>query len=73
MNFNQPFKYRIVIEPCEEGGFSAHSPDLPGCQVQGESYVTTLHEIHAAIEAYVQDCIEAGDELPRPEKKLATI
>ncbi|MCM0589833.1 MAG: type II toxin-antitoxin system HicB family antitoxin [Gloeotrichia echinulata IR180] len=29
--------YRIVVYPCDEGGFVAEIPALPGCLAQGET------------------------------------
>jgi len=67
-----PVNYRIKIEPCEEGGYFAFSPDLPGCQIQAENYLETLREIHAVVEAYLEDCIAAGNEIPRLNQNLVT-
>jgi predicted RNase H-like HicB family nuclease len=66
-----PNLYRIKIETCEEGGYFAHSPDLAGCQIQAETYIEALHEIHAVVEDYIEDCIETKNQIFHTNKKLA--
>ncbi|MCK5471723.1 type II toxin-antitoxin system HicB family antitoxin [Candidatus Gracilibacteria bacterium] len=68
-----PINYRIKIESCEEGGYFAFSPDLPGCQIQAETYLEALREIHAVVEAYIEDCIAAGDEIPYSNQNLVAV
>ena len=34
--------YTVKIEPCEEGGFWAYFPALPGCHTQGETIEEVL-------------------------------
>ena len=54
-------QYRLVIEPCEEGGYFGRCPDLQGCYVQGETYQETLAELKAAIAAHVEDRVVRGE------------
>ena len=44
--------YKIIIEPQEEGGYSAFVPKLPGCVSEGETYDETIANIKEAIELY---------------------
>jgi len=44
----------IVLEPQEEGGFTAHVPSLPGCVSQGETKQETIKNIKEAIELYLE-------------------
>jgi len=56
----------IVIEPCEEGGFHAWVPSLPGCHSEGETEKEAVQNIQEAIELY----LDADDEeLPGPPVK----
>ncbi len=41
--------YKVIIEPQEEGGFTAYVPSLPGCVSQGETYGETLDDIKEAL------------------------
>ncbi len=63
----------IIVERCEEGGFFAECPLLPGCHVQGETYEETLKEIQAAVEAMIDDYIASGDPLPVGAPILTTV
>jgi predicted RNase H-like HicB family nuclease len=46
--------YKIIIEPQEEGGYTAFVPKLPGCVSEGETYDQTLVNIKEAIELYLE-------------------
>ena len=47
-------KLTIVLEPQEEGGFTAYVPSLPGCISQGETKEDTIKNIKEAIELYLE-------------------
>ncbi len=44
----------IVLEPQEEGGFTAYVPSLPGCISQGETKEEALENIKEAIALYLE-------------------
>ncbi len=46
--------YKVIIEPQEEGGFTAYVPSLPGCVSQGETYGETLDNIKEALTLYLE-------------------
>ena len=46
--------YKVIIEPQEEGGFTAYVPKLPGCVSEGETYEEVLKNIHEATELYLE-------------------
>lgn len=50
----QSYFYKVVIEPCEEGGFTASIPKLPGCVSEGETYEEALANIKEAAELYLE-------------------
>ena len=50
--------YKVIIEPCEEGGFTAYVPKLSGCVSEGETYEETLSNIKEAIELYIETAKE---------------
>lgn len=59
-------KYRVLIEPDEDGIFIAHVPALPGCVSQGPSREEALTNIREAIQGYL-DSLRAHDEpIPPP-------
>ena len=47
-------KVTIVLEPQEEGGFTAYVPSLPGCISQGETKEEAIKNIKEAIELYLE-------------------
>ena len=61
-------KYRVVIEPDEDGVFVAECPALPGCISQGKTRDEALSNIREAIEL----CLESG-EGPRGEIVEVTV
>lgn len=56
-------KYLVVIEKAD-GNYSAFSPDLPGCITVGKTIEETIHSIKEAIELYLEEIAEEGDDIP---------
>lgn len=47
-------KLKIVLEPSDEGGFTAYVPSLPGCISQGETEKEAMQNIKEAVELYLE-------------------
>jgi len=47
-------KVKVVLEPSDEGGFTAYVPSLPGCISEGESEESALANIQEAIALYLE-------------------
>ena len=47
------YKASIVVEH-DDHGFYAYSPDLPGCQTQGDTFEDAMKNIREAIELYLE-------------------
>lgn len=47
-------KLTIVLEPQEEGGFTAYVPSLKGCISEGDTKEEALKNIKEAIELYLE-------------------
>ena len=45
-------KLTIVLEPQEEGGFTAYVPSLPGCISEGDTKEEAIENIKEAIELF---------------------
>ncbi len=56
--------YTVVLQQEPDGGFVATVPMLPGCVSQGDTRAEAMTNIREAIEVYIEDCIESGEELP---------
>ena len=61
-------KYRVILEPQEEGGYTVYVPALPGCVSQGETVEESLANIKEAIELYLESISERGLPVPRVEE-----
>jgi predicted RNase H-like HicB family nuclease len=59
-------KYLIILEKTESG-FSAYSPDLPGCIATGTTREEIEREMRAAIEFHIEGLRMAGYEVPQPK------
>ena len=58
-------KYLIVIEQTPTG-FSAYSPDVPGCAATGSSRDEVEREMGDAISFHIDGLRAEGLEIPRP-------
>ena len=56
---------RVHIEPLEEGGFLATSPDVPGLVAEGRSVTEAAEIAQGLARKIAESCIEHGDPLPR--------
>ena len=45
---------RVILEPSEEGGYTAIVPSLPGCLSEGDTREEALKNIREAIELYLE-------------------
>ncbi len=57
-------KYRIIIEPDEDGIFIAECPSLPGCVSQGKTRQEAIINIHDAIVGYIESLKKHNDYIP---------
>jgi predicted RNase H-like HicB family nuclease len=57
-------KFRIIVEPDEDGVFVATVPSLPGCVSQGATREEALRNVREAIEGYVESLRERNEPIP---------
>jgi len=55
-------RIKVVLEPSEEGGYTAIVPSLPGCISEGNTKDEALKNIREAVELYLEP-IEEFDRL----------
>ena len=60
-------KLKIVLEPSDEGGFTALVPSLPGCISEGNTREQALANIKEAIELYLEPVEDDLLSLPKAE------
>jgi len=58
------YKVRVIIEPCEEGGYFATCPALQGCHAEGETYLEALENIQDIIRIQLESRAELGTLTP---------
>ncbi|MCJ7623623.1 MAG: type II toxin-antitoxin system HicB family antitoxin [Anaerolineaceae bacterium] len=47
-------KFKVVLEPSDEGGYTVYVPSLPGCISEGETEEEAMLNIRQAIELYLE-------------------
>ena len=55
---------RLHIEPLNEGGYLATSPDVPGLVAEGRSITEAVEIAQGLTRKIVESCIEHGDPVP---------
>jgi predicted RNase H-like HicB family nuclease len=63
-------RYLVIIEKTATG-FSAYSPDLPGCVATGRTRKEVEKEMQAAIEFHIGGLRLAGEEIPEPQSQAS--
>lgn len=65
--------YKVILEPAEEGGYTAYVPSLPGCISEGDTYQEALRNIKEAIVGWIEVSEEFGDEIPPSDVIIDTV
>ena len=66
-------KYRVIVEPQQEGGYTVYVPSLPGCVSQGETIEESMANIREAIEVYLESFKERGLSLPQIKEREVVV
>ena len=67
-------KFTVLLEECEEGGYTVTCPTLPGCISEGDTYEDALANIRDAINLYLRAVAQEMEMLSRQERyKLAEV
>jgi antitoxin HicB len=59
------YVFRVELIEEDDGRWSAGVPVLPGCATWGYTREEALHNIHDAVEAYIRDLHNAGEDIPK--------
>ena len=57
-------KFRVIIEPDEDGIFVSSCPSLPGCISQGKTRKEALANIKEAIQGYMESLHKHNEPIP---------
>jgi predicted RNase H-like HicB family nuclease len=63
-------RYLVIIEDTQSG-FSAYSPDLPGCIATGSTRAEMEREMQEAMEFHIEGLRLAGEPVPEPHSHAA--
>jgi len=58
------YRYTVVFEPAEEGGYVVHVPALPGLVTEGDTLDEARAMAREAVIGYLESLREAGEEIP---------
>ncbi|MDP8216963.1 MAG: type II toxin-antitoxin system HicB family antitoxin [Candidatus Kaelpia imicola] len=64
---------KIILEPSEEGGYTAIVPALPGCISEGDTREEALKNIREAIELYLEPAADDAIFAPNSEQVEITV
>jgi predicted RNase H-like HicB family nuclease len=65
-------RYAILIEPTDTG-FSAYSPDLPGCVSTGRTIAEAAANMREAVEGHLEELRLAGEPIPQPTTEVGYV
>jgi len=61
-------RIKVILEPSDEGGYTAIAPSLPGCISEGDTKEEALKNVREAIELYL-DPVE-DDQVFAPNSEI---
>ena len=64
------YRFKVELEQDTDGRWSSWVDALPGCTAWGHSEEEALSALKDAAQAYVEDMIEAGEELCGDESEV---
>jgi predicted RNase H-like HicB family nuclease len=62
--------YLIIVEETPSG-YSAYSPDVPGCVAAGRTRSEVEREMREAIAFHIEGLRAAGEEIPTPSSEAS--
>jgi antitoxin HicB len=65
-SYSLSMKFRVLIEPDEDGVFVAECPVLPGCVSQGKTRDEAIRNIQDAIRGYLHSLEKQNEPIPSP-------
>jgi len=63
-------RYLIIVEKTPSG-YSAYSPDVPGCVAAGRTRSEVEREMREAIAFHIEGLRAAGEEVPTPSSEAS--
>ncbi len=66
-------RYRVILEPQPDGGYTAYVPSLPGCISEGDDRDQALGNIREAIALYRETLAARNQAIPEIEEREVTV
>lgn len=64
------YTFKIHLNKEIEGGYMASVPSLPGCITQGDSIEEAIEMAKEAIELYIEELRDRGEQIPDDSNTL---
>ena len=58
------YRYTVIFEPADEGGFVVTVPALPGLVTEGDDFEEARANAVEAIQGYLESLVKHGEEIP---------
>ena len=62
--YQKIYRYTVVFEPAEEGGYVVRVPALPGCATQAKNLAEAKKRAKEVIELYVETLRDEDEDIP---------
>ena len=69
----ESFRYTVILEREEDGGYHASCPALKGCHTQGDTLDEAVANVREAIEVYLESLKARGEPIPAEDILIKTI
>lgn len=60
-------RYKILLRPEPEGGYTVTVPSLPGCITFGDTMNEAIQMAREAIELYIESLVVRNEEIPNED------
>ncbi|MDZ4244078.1 MAG: type II toxin-antitoxin system HicB family antitoxin [Candidatus Doudnabacteria bacterium] len=66
------YTFTVVVEK-DDDGYYVYAPQLPGCHTQGDTYAGAMTNIKEAMQGYLEDMMEKGEEIPTEKDTVVSL
>lgn len=68
--YQKIYRYTVIFEPAEEGGYVVTVPALPGCITQGDTFEEAVRMAKDAIKGYLECLIDLKEPIPKEKDEI---
>lgn len=66
-------RYLVVYERADDGGWGAHSPDVPGCVACGDTQTEVEDLMREALPMHIAEMRQSGQPVPAAHSRAGMI